>query len=42
VVSNRTTSVLSGAVSLGIALETATDEETFLIELNPSVINSTV
>jgi hypothetical protein len=42
VVSNRTTSTLSGSLSLGIALETAVDEDTFLMELNPTVINSTL
>ena len=40
VVSNRTTTLLSGSLSLGIALETASDEDTFLMELRPSVVNS--
>jgi hypothetical protein len=40
-VSNRATTTLSGAKTLGIALETATDEETYLMELTCSTMNST-
>lgn len=41
IISNRTTVTLSGSKSLGIALEDASDGETFMFELRPSVINST-
>jgi len=41
VISNRATATLSGSKSLGIALETATDGESFRMELRPAVINST-
>ncbi len=40
VVSNRTTAKLSGSRILGSAFETSTDEETLLIELNPTTNNS--
>lgn len=42
IVSNRITVTLSGSKSIGIALEDATDDQTFLMELRPSVINSTL
>lgn len=42
VVSNRATSVLSGAKCLGIAMETATDGEEFVIEIRPTIMNSTL
>lgn len=42
VVSNLTESNLSGSVILGTALESSSDEETILIEVNPQVKDSSI
>ncbi len=40
IISNSETLNLSGSKSLGIALETTTDGETFLFELRPTVVHT--
>ena len=42
VISNRTTARLSGSKVLGTSFEATGDEDTFLMELRPQIINSTV